>query len=44
MVVAHLYGSPGKIEEIKKIFDAHDALNIEDATESLGMKYKLSGQ
>lgn len=41
IVVAHLYGTPGKMEEIKNICDKHDALIIEDAAESLGAKYKL---
>ncbi len=41
IVVAHLYGTPGKMEEIKRIADAHGALVIEDAAESLGAKYKL---
>ena len=36
IVVAHLYGTPGKIEEIRKIADAHNALIVEDAAESLG--------
>ena len=44
VVVAHLYGTPGKMEEIKKICDAHGALIIEDAAESLGAKYKLNGE
>ncbi len=44
IVVAHLYGTPGKMEEIKKIADAHGALIIEDAAESLGAKYKLNGE
>ena len=44
VVVAHLYGTPGKMEEIKKIADAHGALIVEDAAESLGAKYKLNGQ
>jgi len=43
VVLAHLYGTPGKAEEIKKICDAHGALIVEDAAESLGAKYKLSG-
>ena len=38
IVIAHLYGTPGKMEEIKKIADAHGALIIEDAAESLGAK------
>ena len=41
IVVAHLYGTPGKMEEIKRIADAHGALIVEDAAESLGAKYKL---
>ena len=40
VVVAHLYGTPGKIEEIRAICDAHDALLVEDAAESLGATYK----
>uniref|UniRef100_UPI00261CDFF3 DegT/DnrJ/EryC1/StrS family aminotransferase n=1 Tax=uncultured Flavonifractor sp. TaxID=1193534 RepID=UPI00261CDFF3 len=41
IVVAHLYGTPGKMEEIKAIADRHGALIVEDAAESLGAKYKL---
>ena len=44
VVIAHLYGTPGKMEEIKKICDAHGALIVEDAAESLGAKYKMNGQ
>ena len=44
IVVAHLYGTPGKMEEIKAIADRHGALIVEDAAESLGAKYKLNGQ
>ncbi len=40
VVVAHLYGTPGKIDEIRKICKAHDALIIEDAAESFGATYK----
>lgn len=40
VVVAHLYGTPGKIDEIKNICDKHDAVIIEDAAESLGASYK----
>ena len=36
IVVAHLYGSPAKVEEIRKIADEHGALIIEDAAESFG--------
>ncbi len=44
IVLAHLYGTPGKMEEIKAIADAHGALIVEDAAESLGAKYKLNGK
>lgn len=40
IVVAHLYGTPGKIEEIRTIADKHNALIIEDAAESFGATYK----
>ncbi len=44
IVLAHLYGTPGKMEEIKRIADAHGALIVEDAAESLGAKYKLGNK
>ena len=44
VVAAHLYGTPGKMEEIKRICDAHGALIVEDAAESLGAKYRLNGE
>ena len=44
VVVAHLYGTPGKMEEIKAICEKHGALIVEDAAESLGAKYKLNGE
>lgn len=44
VVIAHLYGVPGKIQELKAICDEHNALIVEDAAESLGAKYKLDGQ
>lgn len=40
VVVAHLYGTPGKIDEIKEICDRHGAVIVEDAAESLGATYK----
>ncbi len=40
VVVAHLYGTPGKIDEIREICDRHGALIVEDAAESLGATYK----
>ncbi len=39
IVVAHLYGTPGKIDEVKAIADKHGAKIIEDAAESLGATY-----
>lgn len=39
VIIAHLYGTPGKIEEIQKICKEHGALLIEDAAESLGATY-----
>jgi len=44
VIVAHLYGTPGKMEEIREICNKHDALIVEDAAESLGSKYKLNGK
>ena len=44
VVVAHLYGTPGKAEQIKAICDKHGALIVEDAAESFGSKYRLNGQ
>ena len=43
IVIAHLYGTPGKMDEIRAIAKAHNALIVEDAAESLGAKYLLSG-
>lgn len=40
IVVAHLYGTPGKIDEIRAIGDKHGAVVVEDAAESLGATYK----
>ena len=40
VVVAHLYGTPGKIDEIREICKKHGAVIIEDAAESLGATYK----
>ena len=44
IVLAHLYGTPGKMEEIRAIADAHGALIIEDAAESLGALYRMKGR
>ncbi|MDU1414402.1 MAG: DegT/DnrJ/EryC1/StrS family aminotransferase [Clostridium sp.] len=40
IVVAHLYGVPGKIDAIKAVCEKHGAVIIEDAAESLGASYK----
>ena len=40
IVVAHLYGTPGKIDEITQIANKHGALIVEDAAESFGATYK----
>lgn len=40
VVIAHLYGTPGKIDEIRAVCDKHGALIVEDAAESLGATYK----
>ena len=39
IVIAHLYGTPAKIDEIRKIADKHGALIVEDAAESFGATY-----
>ena len=40
VVIAHLYGTPGKVDELRAICDKHGALIVEDAAESLGATYK----
>ena len=40
VVIAHLYGTPGKIDELREICNRHGAVIIEDAAESLGATYK----
>jgi len=40
IVVAHLYGTPAKMNEIRAVADQHDALIVEDAAESLGAEYE----
>ena len=44
IVAAHLYGTPGRMEEIRAIARRHGALIVEDAAESLGAQYKLNGE
>lgn len=40
VVIAHLYGTPGKIDELRAICNEHGAIIVEDAAESLGATYK----
>ena len=40
IVVVHLYGTPGKIDEIRAIADRHGAVIVEDAAECMGATYK----
>lgn len=40
VVAAHLYGFPGKVDELRAVCNKHGALLIEDAAESLGTTYK----
>ena len=42
VVVAHLYGTPAKLEEIQKICKKYHLILIEDAAESLGATYQGS--
>lgn len=44
VIIAHLYGTPGKMEELKTICDKQGALIIEDAAESFGAKYKMKDE
>lgn len=40
VIVVHLYGTPAKIEEIRKVCEKHEVPLVEDAAESLGATYK----
>lgn len=40
VVVANLYGTPSKMDELREVVRKHYAIMIEDAAESLGAKYK----
>lgn len=40
VVIAHLYGTPGKIDELRSIANEFGASIIEDAAESFGATYK----
>ena len=39
VVMVNLYGTPGKMDEIRAVCDAHGAILIEDAAESFGAVY-----
>ena len=41
VVIAHLYGVPGKLGEIRDICRKHGAVIVEDAAESFGAKYRM---
>lgn len=43
IIYAHLYGTPGKVDEIQAVAQKHGALVIEDAAESLGATYLKDG-
>ena len=40
VVMAHLYGTPGKMEELISVINKHNAVLIEDAAESMGASYR----
>lgn len=40
VMLVNLFGTPGKMDEIKEVCQRHGAILIEDAAESLGSKYK----
>lgn len=40
VIAVYLYGTPGKIDELKAICDSHHVPFIEDSAESLGTTYK----
>ncbi len=44
VVIAHLYGTPGRVEELLRICRAHNALLVEDAAESLGATCLIGGK
>lgn len=43
VVLAHLYGTPGKVAELREICMHHNALIVEDAAESFGATYFIDG-
>ncbi len=44
IVIAHLYGTPARMEELCDIAQAHGALIVEDAAESVGATCRIHGE
>lgn len=40
VVLAHLYGTPAKMDELMEVINRHHAILVEDAAESMGATYK----
>lgn len=40
VVLAHLYGTPAKMDELMEVINRHHAILVEDAAESMGAAYK----
>lgn len=40
VVLVHLYGTPGKLDELNEVIKKYGAILVEDAAESLGATYK----
>ena len=40
VVMAHLYGTPGKMDEINRVIEEQGAILVEEAAESLGAAYR----
>ena len=44
VILAHVYGTPARMQEIREICAEHNALIVEDAAESLGAECLLGGK
>ena len=40
VVIAHLYGTPGKIDALQAVIEKHGAILVEDAAESMGATFQ----
>ena len=40
VIIAHLCGTPGKIDELREVCNRHGAVIVEDVAESWGATYK----